>query len=76
MCDVHEISHKTFWPGVLVPNGNGKKGMKESSGHKFRRNLNWFSLVKFARSQEKPAILIGKLSMRVFLDEAMEKRFK
>ena len=28
MSDVHEISHKTFWPGVLVPNSNGKKGMK------------------------------------------------
>lgn len=26
--DVHEISHKTFWPGVLVPKSNYKKGMK------------------------------------------------
>ena len=46
MSDVHEISHKTFWPGVLVPNSNGKKGMKVPVIN-LAENLNWFSPVKF-----------------------------
>ena len=35
-----------------------------------------FPQSNFARSQEEPSILIVKLSMRVFPDETMEKRFK
>lgn len=35
-----------------------------------------FPQSNFALSQEKPAILTGKLSMRVFLDETMEKHFE
>ena len=52
MYDVHEISHKAFWPGVLVPNSNGKKRMKVQVINVAEIEIG-FPQSKFARSLEK-----------------------